>query len=120
MVNSAGVAVAYKSYNSNKGTYHTLNDFEKVLKVNTIGTFNCIRLSAGLMCENQPNADGQRGVIINTASISAFDGQLGQSAYSASKGAIVGMTLPIARDLSRDGKCYINCLYYSNENSFFG
>ena len=68
--------------------------------VNTVGTFNVIRLSAGLMGQNQPNEDGQRGVIINTASVAAYDGQMGQAAYSASKGAIVGMTLPIARDLS--------------------
>lgn len=68
--------------------------------VNTVGTFNVIRLAAGLMGENQPNEDGQRGVIVNTASVAAFDGQMGQAAYSASKGAIVGMTLPIARDLS--------------------
>ncbi len=68
--------------------------------VNTVGTFNVIRLAAGLMGENQPNEDGQRGVIINTASVAAYDGQMGQAAYSASKGAIVGMTLPIARDLS--------------------
>lgn len=68
--------------------------------VNTVGTFNVIRLAAGLMGQNQPNEDGQRGVIINTASVAAFDGQMGQAAYSASKGAIVGMTLPIARDLA--------------------
>lgn len=77
-----------------------MEDFTKVLMVNTVGTFNVIRLAAGLMGENQPNEDGQRGVIVNTASVAAFDGQMGQAAYSASKGAIVGMTLPIARDLS--------------------
>merc|ERR1712071_265334 len=71
--------------------------------VNTVGTFNVIRLTAGLMGKNEPNEDGQRGVIINTASVAAFDGQMGQAAYSASKGAIVGMTLPIARDLSSQG-----------------
>jgi 3-hydroxyacyl-CoA dehydrogenase/3-hydroxy-2-methylbutyryl-CoA dehydrogenase len=75
-------------------------DFSRVLMVNTVGTFNVIRLSAGLMGQNQPNEDGQRGVIVNTASVAAYDGQMGQAAYSASKGAIVGMTLPIARDLS--------------------
>lgn len=68
--------------------------------VNTVGTFNVIRLVAGIMGENQPNEDGQRGVIVNTASVAAFEGQMGQAAYSASKGAIVGMTLPIARDLA--------------------
>lgn len=77
-----------------------MEDFTKVLMVNTVGTFNVIRLAAGLMGENQPNEDGQRGVIVNTASVAAYDGQMGQAAYSASKGAIVGMTLPIARDLS--------------------
>ena len=72
-------------------------------QVNAIGTFNVIRLSAQAMNKNEPNADGQRGVIINTASVAAFDGQRGQAAYSASKGAIVGMTLPIARDLMKFG-----------------
>lgn len=103
LVNAAGIAVAYKIYNSQKDTSHSLEDFGKVLNVNTSGTFNAIRLAASLMSKNTPNEDGQRGVIVNTASVAAFDGQTGQSAYSASKGAIVGMTLPIARDLSRDG-----------------
>jgi 3-hydroxyacyl-CoA dehydrogenase/3-hydroxy-2-methylbutyryl-CoA dehydrogenase len=71
--------------------------------VNTVGTFNVIRLAAGLIGENEPNQDGERGIIINTASVAAFDGQMGQAAYSASKGAIVGMTLPIARDLAEQG-----------------
>lgn len=71
--------------------------------MNVIGTFNVIRLSAQLMNANKPNADGQKGVIVNTASVAAFDGQRGQAAYSASKGAIVGMTLPIARDLAAAG-----------------
>jgi 3-hydroxyacyl-CoA dehydrogenase/3-hydroxy-2-methylbutyryl-CoA dehydrogenase len=71
--------------------------------VNTVGTFNVIRLAAGLIGENEPNQDGERGVIINTASVAAFDGQMGQAAYSASKGAIVSMTLPIARDLADRG-----------------
>jgi 3-hydroxyacyl-CoA dehydrogenase/3-hydroxy-2-methylbutyryl-CoA dehydrogenase len=71
--------------------------------VNTVGTFNVIRLAAGLIGENEPNQDGERGIIINTASVAAFDGQVGQAAYSASKGAIVGMTLPIARDLADQG-----------------
>ncbi|XP_014207430.1 3-hydroxyacyl-CoA dehydrogenase type-2 [Copidosoma floridanum] len=103
LVNAAGIATAFKTYNSQKDSCHSLEDFEKVLKVNTLGTFNAIRLSARVMAKNEPNADGQRGVIINTASVAAFDGQTGQAAYSASKGAIVGMTLPIARDLSRIG-----------------
>jgi Dehydrogenases with different specificities (related to short-chain alcohol dehydrogenases) len=74
-----------------------------ILQVNSVGTFNVIRLSVGLIGENEPNEDGERGVIINTASVAAFDGQVGQAAYSASKGAIVGMTLPIARDLADQG-----------------
>ncbi|EFX89885.1 hypothetical protein DAPPUDRAFT_299789 [Daphnia pulex] len=102
-VNCAGIGVAFKTYNFNKNLPHKLEDFIKVLMVNTVGTFNVIRLSAGLMGENQPNEDGQRGVIVNTASVAAYDGQMGQAAYSASKGAIVGMTLPIARDLSSQG-----------------
>ncbi|XP_011874498.1 PREDICTED: 3-hydroxyacyl-CoA dehydrogenase type-2 [Vollenhovia emeryi] len=103
LVNAAGIAIAHKTYNSNKKIPHNLEDFSKVIQVNTIGTFNAIRLSVGLMIENTPNQDGQKGVIVNTASVAAFDGQMGQAAYSASKGAIVGMTLPIARDLAKDG-----------------
>ena len=72
-------------------------------QVNTGGTFNVIRLAAQMMYQNEPNKDGQRGVIVNTASVAAFDGQRGQAAYSASKGAIVGMTLPVARDLAGIG-----------------
>ncbi|EAA07400.5 3-hydroxyacyl-CoA dehydrogenase type-2 [Anopheles arabiensis] len=102
-VNCAGIAVAVKTYNFNKKVAHKLEDFQRVLLVNTAGTFNVIRLSAGLMGENEPNADGQRGVIVNTASVAAYDGQIGQAAYAASKAAVVGMTLPIARDLSTQG-----------------
>jgi len=103
VVNAAGTAVAYKTYNFKKNLPHKLDDFTRVVTVNTIGTFNVIRLSVALMGENTPNADGQRGVIINTASVAAYDGQMGQAAYSASKGAVVAMTLPLARDLSSDG-----------------
>ncbi|KAJ9579110.1 hypothetical protein L9F63_024779, partial [Diploptera punctata] len=103
VVNCAGIGVAFKTYNFNKKIAHSLDDFIKVLTINTAGSFNVIRLAAGLIGENEPNEDGQRGVIINTASIAAFDGQMGQAAYSASKGAIVGMTLPIARDLAERG-----------------
>lgn len=71
--------------------------------MNTVGTFNVIRLASGLIGENERNQNGERGIIINTASVAAFDGQMGQAAYSASKGAIVGMTLPIARDLADQG-----------------
>ncbi|CAL1529098.1 unnamed protein product [Lymnaea stagnalis] len=102
-INCAGIGVAFKTYNFNKKKPHELEDFVKVLKVNTVGTFNVIRLSVGLIGDNHPNADGQRGVIVNTASVAAYDGQMGQAAYSASKGAIVGMTLPIARDLASQG-----------------
>ena len=101
--NSAGIGVAYKTYNFNKNRAHSLEDFIKVQMVNTVGTFNVIRLSAGVIGENNADLDNQRGVIINTASIAAYDGQMGQAAYSASKGAIVGMTLPIARDLASQG-----------------
>ncbi|XP_011140987.1 3-hydroxyacyl-CoA dehydrogenase type-2 [Harpegnathos saltator] len=103
LVNAAGIAIAHKTYNSNKKIAHHLDDFAKVIQVNTIGTFNVIRLSVGLMIENTPNQDGQRGVVVNTASVAAFEGQIGQASYSASKGAVVGMTLPIARDLAKDG-----------------
>jgi NAD(P)-dependent dehydrogenase (short-subunit alcohol dehydrogenase family) len=82
---------------------HALEPFETVLRVNLFGTFNVLRLAAAAMIENEPDGDGERGVCINTASIAAFDGQIGQIAYSASKGAIVGMTLPAARDLARAG-----------------
>jgi 3-hydroxyacyl-CoA dehydrogenase / 3-hydroxy-2-methylbutyryl-CoA dehydrogenase len=80
-----------------------LDRFIHVIRVNLIGTFNVARLAAWAMARNEPNADGERGVIINTASVAAFDGQIGQAAYSASKGGIVGLTLPLARDLSRQG-----------------
>lgn len=102
-VNCAGIGVAFVTYNKNKDNVHSLEDFERVLLVNVAGTFNVIRLAAQAMSKNSPNPDGQRGVIVNTASVAAFDGQRGQAAYSASKGAIVGMTLPIARDLASTG-----------------
>jgi len=103
LVNCAGIGVAYKTYNFNKKQAHTLEDFTKVQMVNIVGTFNVTRLAVGLIGENEPDTDGQRGVVINTASVAAFDGQMGQVAYSASKGAIVGMTLPMARDLATQG-----------------
>ena len=102
-VNCAGIGIAVKTYNFKKNKPHPLEEFQKVLAVNAVGTFNVIRLAVGAMGENEPTADGERGVIVNTASIAAFDGQMGQVAYSASKGAIVGMTLPIARDLASQG-----------------
>ena len=100
-VNCAGIGVAQKVV-SKRGV-HALADFEKVLRVNLTGTFNVIRLAAATMENNEPDQDGQRGVIINTASVAAFDGQIGQAAYSASKGGVVGMTLPIARELASIG-----------------
>ncbi|XP_039366368.1 3-hydroxyacyl-CoA dehydrogenase type-2 isoform X1 [Mauremys reevesii] len=102
-VNCAGIAVAVKTYNAKKDVPHSLEDFQRVLNVNVAGTFNVIRLSAGEMGKNDPDSDGHRGVIVNTASVAAFEGQVGQAAYSASKGGIVGMTLPIARDLAPMG-----------------
>lgn len=103
VVNCAGIGVAFKVYNFNKSQSHKLEDFEKVIKVNLIGTFNVTRLAVGLIGENTPDEDGQRGVVIHTASIAAYEGQMGQTAYSASKGGIVGMTLPMARDLAGHG-----------------
>ena len=100
-VNCAGVGAAMKTAGS-QGPM-PLDIFEMVIRINLIGTFNVIRLAATEMLKNQPNQDGERGVLINTASVAAFDGQIGQAAYSASKGGVVGMTLPIARDLSRSG-----------------
>jgi len=103
VVNCAGIGIARKTFNPKKNQPHDLEGFTKVLQVNAIGTFNVIRLAVPHLAENAPNEDGQRGVIVNTASVAAFDGQVGQAAYSASKGAIVGMTLPIARDLASTG-----------------
>ena len=100
-INCAGIGVAEKVLGKNGPS--RLASFNTVIQVNLIGTFNVIRLAAAAMAENQPDADGERGVIVNTASVAAFDGQIGQAAYSASKGGIVGMTLPIARELARYG-----------------
>jgi NAD(P)-dependent dehydrogenase (short-subunit alcohol dehydrogenase family) len=101
LVNCAGIGPAAKTVG--KDGPHRLDMFTKVIQINLIGTFNMIRLAATAMCKNTPNAEGEKGVIINTASVAAYDGQIGQAAYAASKGGIVGMTLPIARDLARDG-----------------
>lgn len=108
-VNCAGIGVAFKVYNFNKDRAHSQEDFVKVQLVNTCGTFNVIRQAVGLMGKNEPDSDNQRGVVVNTASVAAFDGQMGQAAYSASKGAIVGMTLPLARDLASQG-IRVNCI----------
>ncbi len=99
LINCAGIGVSQRVI-SKEGP-SDLATFERVIRVNLIGTFNCIRLAAASMSTNPVDEGGERGVIINTASIAAFDGQIGQSAYSASKGGIVGMTLPLARDLSK-------------------
>ena len=101
LVNCAGIAVGEKTIG--KEGPNALASFARVVTVNLIGTFNMIRLAADAMAKGKPNADGERGVIVNTASVAAFDGQIGQAAYSASKGGVVGMTLPIARDLARSG-----------------
>ena len=100
LINCAGIAIAERTVK--KEGPHALASFARVITINLIGTFNMIRIAAVAMAKGQPNAAGERGVIVNTASVAAFDGQIGQAAYSASKGGIVGMTLPIARDLSRD------------------
>ncbi len=101
LVNCAGIAPAEKTV----GKYgaHSLAVYSKVIQVNLVGSFNMIRLAAEAMCKNAPESTGERGVCISTASVAAYDGQIGQAAYSASKGGVVGMTLPIARDLARNG-----------------
>ncbi|HEX6705043.1 MAG TPA: 3-hydroxyacyl-CoA dehydrogenase [Albitalea sp.] len=101
LVNCAGIAPAAKTVG--KDGAHSLAVFAKVVTVNLIGSFNMIRLAAEAMAKNDPEATGERGVLISTASVAAYDGQIGQAAYSASKGGVVGMTLPIARDLARNG-----------------
>jgi len=101
LVNCAGIAIGEKTIG--KDGPHQLATFARVISINLIGTFNMIRLAADAMAKGQPNAAGERGLIVNTASVAAFDGQIGQAAYSASKGGVVGMTLPVARDLSRSG-----------------
>ena len=100
-VNCAGIGRAMRTVT--KDGPHSLDLFSKVIAVNLIGTFNVTRLAAAQMAKNQPGPDGERGVIINTASVAAFDGQIGQVAYSASKGGVVSMTLPIARELAQFG-----------------
>jgi len=101
LINCAGVVHGEKVLG--KEGPHALASFARVVNINLVGTFNMVRLAAGAMAKNTPNADGERGVIVNTASVAAFDGQMGQAAYAASKAAVAGMTLPLARDLSRNG-----------------
>jgi len=100
-INCAGIAIAERVLGKNGP--HDLAKFSQVIQVNLIGTFNVIRLAAAAMSQNEPALSGERGVIVNTASVAAFDGQIGQAAYSASKGGIVGMTLPLAREFARYG-----------------
>lgn len=101
LINCAGIATAERALG--KDGPLDLSRFEKVLHVNLTGTFNCIRLAAAMMSKNEPGPDGERGVIVNTSSVAAYDGQIGQAAYSASKGAIASMTLPLAREFARFG-----------------
>lgn len=101
LVNCAGVATGEKTVGKNGA--HNFDNFKRTVTINLFGTFNCIRLVAAEMEKNDPQADGERGVIINTASVAAFDGQIGQAAYAASKAGVAGMTLPIARDLMSIG-----------------
>ena len=101
LVNCAGIVHGEKVVG--KEGPHALASFARAININLIGTFNLIRLAADAMARNAPNAGGERGVIVNTASVAAFDGQIGQAAYSASKAGVVGMTLPIARELARFG-----------------
>jgi NAD(P)-dependent dehydrogenase (short-subunit alcohol dehydrogenase family) len=101
-VSCAGIGTAGRTVDKT-GKPFDLKLFELTLRVNLIGTFNVIRLAAARMMQNEPNDEGERGVLVNTASVAAFEGQIGQCAYSASKGGVVGMTLPIARDLAASG-----------------
>ncbi|TIU25161.1 MAG: SDR family NAD(P)-dependent oxidoreductase, partial [Mesorhizobium sp.] len=101
LVNCAGIAIGVKTVG--KDGPHPLDQYRKVIEINLIGTFNMIRLVADRAAKLDPHAGGERGVIVNTASVAAYDGQIGQAAYSASKGGVVGMTLPVARDLARSG-----------------
>lgn len=100
-VNCAGIAIAERTLGS-KGP-HALASFERTIQVNLIGTFNVIRLAAAAIANAEPDAEGERGVIVNTASVAAYEGQIGQAAYAASKGGVVGLTLPVARELARHG-----------------
>ncbi len=101
VVNTAGIGTAAKVLGKNGP--HALDLFTRTLTVNVTGTFNVIRLAAEVMAKNEPQPSGERGVVVNTASIAAFDGQIGQAAYAASKGAIVGLTLPVAREFASLG-----------------
>lgn len=101
LINCAGVAIGEKTVG--KDGPHALASFARVIGINLIGTFNMIRVAADAMSKVDATTDGERGVLVNTASVAAYDGQIGQAAYAASKGGVVGMTLPVARDLARQG-----------------
>jgi len=105
VVNSAGIGWAQRTIGRDGliESAHDLDAFKKVIEINLIGTFDMTRQAATVMSRNEPDEDGQRGAIVNLASVAAFDGQIGQASYSASKGGVVGMTLPVARDLSASG-----------------
>ncbi|WP_081236704.1 SDR family NAD(P)-dependent oxidoreductase [Streptomyces viridosporus] len=105
VVNSAGIGGAQRTIgrDGTLGSAHDLAAFSRIIAINLIGTFDVVRQAATAMSTNEPDANGQRGAIVNMASVAAFDGQIGQAAYSASKGGVVGMTLPVARDLSASG-----------------
>jgi NAD(P)-dependent dehydrogenase (short-subunit alcohol dehydrogenase family) len=100
-INCAGIAVAKRVLG--KEGLHPLADFARVIQINLVGTFNVVRLVAEAMCRQPADAEGERGVIINTASCAAFEGQIGQAAYASSKAGVAGMTLPLARELAREG-----------------
>ena len=111
LVTAAGIGWATRTVGRD-GQYesaHDLDVFKKVVEVNLVGTFNCIRLAATAMSQTEPLADNERGAIVTVASVAAFDGQIGQASYSASKGGVVGMTLPVARDLAAIG-VRVNCI----------
>jgi NAD(P)-dependent dehydrogenase (short-subunit alcohol dehydrogenase family) len=101
IINCAGVAPSERVVG--RAGPHKLESFARTVQINLVGTFNMLRLAAAAMAQSEPDADGERGVIVNTASIAAFDGQIGQAGYAASKGGVVAMTLPIARELARSG-----------------
>ncbi|MFJ2993252.1 SDR family NAD(P)-dependent oxidoreductase [Pandoraea sp. NPDC087047] len=101
LVNCAGIAIGSRTVG--RDGPHPLDTFTRVIQINLIGTFNMIRLAATAMSQGEPNGEGERGVIVNTASVAAYDGQMGQAAYAASKGGVASLTLPVARDLSRSG-----------------
>ncbi|GAB17034.1 putative 3-hydroxyacyl-CoA dehydrogenase [Gordonia effusa NBRC 100432] len=111
VVNSAGIGWAQRTVGKDGefASAHNLDLYKKVIAINLVGTFDTVRLSATAMSRNEPNESGERGAIVNLASVAAFDGQIGQAAYSSSKGGVVGMTLPVARDLSAVG-VRVNCI----------